>query len=342
MFKDLEIKKPLEELKDEINDAVDYSKFIVSHESINKTVQSYYNGDIHTGYKIGIPCFDKHFVCKEKSLYALTGKKGKGKTTINKIIQIMQSVVNDLVWVVAFQENNDWSNKIEYLQYFLGGFAKDIEKENPKLYKLASDWIDKHFYFLDVESIKEALETTEYLISTGINVHAVLLDPINSFESGYKDSGNSFTDTVYTAKKVMRWAHKNVSVYVSQHPNIKAQREKESVTPFDAELGTYNNRADFTWVVNRGNETSLNEIGVWNVREKLTGGSPTSVDEPLYIEWFPTKINIIKGSERYENVIQYLVRKHRPIDYDFEYLPESKEVLPNIEPIDAFPEDIPF
>lgn len=339
-----DLKTPIEEFEDnKFEEQLDYSKFIVTPESINETVQNYYDDKIHTGFKIGIPCFDDHFVCKEKSLYALTGKKGKGKTTINKIIQLMQSIVNDLVWVVAFQENSDWGNKIEYMQYLLGGFSKEIIKENPELHQKASDWIDDHFIFLDVEDIETATKVTEYLISTGINVHALLLDPVNSFESGFKDTNNSFSDTVFTAKKIMRWSHKNISVYVSQHPTMKAQRDKDNITPFDAEFGAWNNKADFTWTINRGDETSENQIGIWNVREKLTGGNPTTADDPLIIEWFPTKVNIKKGSENFENTIQYLVRKHNPLNFDHEYLPETKEILPKIKPQDAFFEnDTPF
>lgn len=330
----------------EVKDDFDYKKHIVNPDSINKQVNDFLSGKIHKGYGIGIPCFDNHFVCKEKSLYALTGKKGKGKTTINKIIQLMQSIVNDLIWVVAFQENSDWGNKIEYIQYLLGDFAKDIEKNKPKLYKKASEWIDKHFIFLDVETIEQAIKVTECLVNDGIKVHALLLDPVNSFEFGYKDTGNMFQDGVYSSKKVLRWVKKNTSIYVSQHPTIRAQREKEIVTPFDAEFGFWNNKAHFTWCINRQDNTSNNEISVWNVREKLTGGSPTDSEEPLIIEWFPTKINIKKGDDTYENVIQYLIIKHNPLNYNHESLPEFKEEKPiqNASLKDAFGDvdDVPF
>ena len=228
---------------EEPKEVFDYKKHIVDSSKINVDVERYYSGKIPSGYKIGIECFDEHFVCKEKSLYALTGKKGKGKTTINKIIQLMQSIVNDLVWIVAFQENSDWGNKVEYLQYLLGDYSRDVKRDNPELHKKASDWLDNHFIFLDVENIETAIKVTECLIKEGKKIHALLLDPVNSFEFGYKDTGNTFQDGVYSSKKVLRWCKKNLSVYVSQHPNIRAQREKESVSPFDAEYGFWNNKA---------------------------------------------------------------------------------------------------
>ena len=343
-----DIESPVELIENELND-FDYKKHIVNPKIINDTVIDFFEGRVSTGYKIGIPCFDKHFVCKEKSLYALTGKKGMGKTTINKIIQVMQSIVNDLIWVVAFQENSDWGNKIEYIQYLLGDFAADVKEKNPELYQKASDWIDAHFIFLDVETIEEAIKVTECLVNDGVDVHAILLDPVNSFEFGYRDSGNTFADGVYSSKKVLRWVKKNISIYVSQHPTIGAQRDKEVVTPFDAEFGFWNNKAHFTWAINRQPQTSNNEIGIWNVREKLTGGNPTDADEPLIIEWFPTTINIKKGNEEYKNVIQYLLRKHNPLNYNHEPLDdiqEFKEEKQQIKPVslsDAFGEDnVPF
>ncbi|WP_166387728.1 hypothetical protein [Polaribacter sp. 11A2H] len=315
-----------EDFKDDFN----YKNHIVNSNSINENVEKFYKGEIQKGFEIGIPCFDKHFVCKEKSLYALTGRKGDGKTTIYKIIQLMQSIVNNLVWVVAFQENSDWSSKVEYLQYFLGDFAIDIKKSNPKLHKMASDWIDQHFIFLDVETIEEAIKVTECLIKDGVNAHGLFLDPVNSFEFGYKDTGNTYNDGVYSSKKVLRWCKKNISIHVSQHPNMTAARNNDKeIYPIDAEFGFWNNKAHFTWTVNRS-EQNNNVISVHNVREKLTGGSSTKSHEDLIIEWFPTKINISKGNEVYENVIQYLVRKHNPLNYDYDYLPETKEIINTI------------
>ena len=327
-----------EELKniqpDETND---YSKYIVNPESINKTVKRFFNGEIKRGYEIGISCFDQHFVCKENELYALTGKKGGGKTTINQSIQIMQSIVNDLIWVVAFQENSDWGQKLNYLNYFFGENAKEVEKNNPEYYKQVSDWIDEHFIFLDVEDIKTALEVTKYLINKGINVHALVLDPVNSFQSGFQNTGNGYADGVETARKVLRFTEKFCTVYISQHPNITAQRNKDKIiTSYDAEGGWWLNKASFTWVIHREKDTNLNHIIVEDVRNKHTGGSRTSEEDQLIIDWNVTKINILRGSERYENVIQYLLRKHNPLNVDYEYLPETKEILPNQSVNDAF------
>ena len=247
----------------------------------------------------------------------------------------MQSIVNGLIWVVAFKENSDWGSKIEYVQYLLDGYAKDIETSNPQLYKKASDWIDRHFIFLDVENIELAIKVTDGLIKNGVNVHALLVDPVNSFSFGYKDTGNIYQDGVYSSKIIQDWVMKNVSIYVSQHPTIKAQREKDMVSPFDAEHGFWNNKADFTWTVNRTQGSNENIIGIHNVREKLTGGQPTDSDEPLIIEWFPTRVNIIKAHQRHDNAIQELMRIHNPLDMK-EGFYKKQQIIPKLDLDEAF------
>jgi hypothetical protein len=308
----------------------DYKKYVVSADSINNEINNFFSGNIKKGYTIGIPEFDKHFVCKENELYALTGRKGEVKTTISQAIQIMHSIVNDLVWVVAFQENADWGTKINYMNYLLAEHPKDVERNNPALYKKASDWIDKHFIFLDVEDIKTAVDTTKALIDNGIKVHALVLDPVNSFKSGYQDTGNGYSDGVETARAVLKFTADYCTVYVSQHPNMSAQRLDRVLTPYDAEGGWWNNKASYTWILHRQKDSNFNNLIVYNVRNKHTGGSPTKDENNLIIDWNVTKINIFMemGGMRHENVIQKLVKKHNPLKLDDVYANEPEQLPP--------------
>ena len=333
----------LKQTPEEPKELIEYDKYIVNPDSVNNNVKAFYNGEIPKGYGIGIPCFDEYFVCKRNELYALTGKKGEGKTTIQMAIQIMQSVVNDLVWVCCYQENKDYSQKINYLDYLLGESSKDVEVNNPKLHNLASEWLDSHFIFLKVEDISTALEVTKHIISKGINVHALVLDPINSFVSGFPSVGSGYENGVESARRVQRFCEEYCSVYVSQHPTMTAQRADKPVSSYDAEGGWWNNKADTTFTINREKGTSLNDIGVENVRTKHTGGKRTDPDNPLIIHWRMAVIDIIQGGNKHINVIQYLIRKHNPLNYDHEYLPETKEII-TATPEEAFePTDgVPF
>jgi len=332
-------------LKDAEEDVQDYSKFLVDNKDVNNDLNDFVDGRIEHGYTLGISCFDEYYVAKKFEFYGIVGKKGRGKTTINQAIQVAHSVANGLIWVVAFQENSAWSMKLNYLNYLLCDFAKDVKKNNYPLYKKALKWVEEHFIFLKVETIKEALETTQYLIEEkDIDVHAVFLDPINSFDSGYYNSGNSYQDMVDTSKKILRHSKDVCSVHVSQHPTMSGQRQEEDVNSFQAEGGAILNKASFTYAINRDSGSSNNRISVDNVRNRHTGGNETSADNPVILNWSPTKIglgNLVEGVKE-ENIIDKLKRIYNPLNEDFGE--KEPETLPTIDVQEAFGnvEDLPF
>ncbi len=332
-------------LKDAEEDVQDYSKFLVDNKDVNNDLNDFVDGRIEHGYTLGISCFDEYYVAKKFEFYGIVGKKGRGKTTINQAIQVAHSVANDLIWVVAFQENSAWSMKLNYLNYLLCDFAKDVKKNNLPLYKKALKWVEEHFIFLKVETIKEALETTQYLIEEkDIDVHAVFLDPINSFDSGYYNSGNSYRDMVDTSKKILRHSKDVCSVHVSQHPTMSGQRQEEDVNSFQAEGGAILNKASFTYAINRDSGSSNNRISVDNVRNRHTGGNETSADNPVILNWSPTKIglgNLIEGVKE-QNIIHELKKIYNPLNEDFGE--KEPETLPTIDVQEAFGnvEDLPF
>ena len=332
-------------LKDAEEDVQDYSKFLVDNKDVNNDLNDFVDGRIEHGYTLGISCFDEYYVAKKFEFYGIVGKKGRGKTTINQAIQVAHSVANDLIWVVAFQENSAWSMKLNYLNYLLCDFAKDVKKNNYPVYKKALKWVEEHFIFLKVETIKEALETTQYLIEEkDIDVHAVFLDPINSFDSGYYNSGNSYQDMVDTSKKILRHSKDVCSVHVSQHPTMSGQRQEEDVNSFQAEGGAILNKASFTYAINRDSGSSNNRISVDNVRNRHTGGNETSADNPVILNWSPTKIglgNLIEGVKE-QNIIHELKKIYNPLNEDFGE--KEPETLPTIDVQEAFGnvEDLPF
>lgn len=332
-------------LKEAQEETEDYSKFLVDNKEVNEDLNDFVDGKIEHGYTLGISCFDEYYVAKKFEFYGIVGKKGRGKTTINQAIQVAHSVANNLIWVVAFQENSAWSMKLNYLNYVLCDFAKDVKKNNYPLYKKALKWVEEHFIFLKVETIKEALETTQYLIEEkDIDIHAVFLDPINSFDSGYYNSGNSYQDMVDTSKKILRHSKEVCSVHVSQHPTMSGQRQEEDVNSFQAEGGAILNKASFTYAINRDSGSSDNRISVDNVRNRHTGGNETPADNPIILNWTPTKIslgNLIEGIKE-KNIINELKRFYNPFKEDFEE--KQPETLPTIEVKEAFEnvKDIPF
>lgn len=318
----------------EQEEVFDFENFIVDPKVINSDMGDFLSGKIPKGFTTGIHALDSHFVFKKNEFYILTGKKGAGKTTINIAIQLMGSIVNDLVWVVAFQENSEWSMKLNYMNYFFGDYSNNVKRNDLKHYNLVSDWIDQHFIFIEVDSIKMALNVTKHIIiEKGIDVHAVLLDPINTFRNGWQDTGNGYADGLLAAMEVLKFTKKFCSVHISQHPNMTAQRQEGAVTSYQGEGGWFLNKASFTYVIHREKGTNENHLIVENVRNKHTGGGETDTDNPVILEWSPNCINIVylNGLNREQNVIQKLISKYNPLKVE-------QENLPLIAPEDAFEE----
>jgi energy-coupling factor transporter ATP-binding protein EcfA2 len=328
----------------EVEKEFNYKDYIVSSDKVNNDVEEFLSGKIPKGYKIGVEALDNHFVCKNNEFYVLTGKKGRGKTTVNQALQIPQSIVNGLIWVVAFKENSEWSAKLNYMNYALCEFASDVKKKDLSLYNKVSDWIDEHFIFIDVDDIKTALDVTQKIIESGKNVHAVVLDPINSFKNGWQDTGNGFSDGSVAAINILNFTKKFCSVHISQHPVMSAQRQQGRVTSYQGEGGWFLNKASFTWVIDRESGSSENQIIVENVRNKHTGGGETDNENPVVLHWSPTKIDISyqDQSMREENIIAKLVRKYNPFKLEDNSFFEEEKQLPKITPQEAFKDEIPF
>ncbi len=330
---DLDTPKVVEPLDD-----FDYKKHIVSNDEINKEVEDIVLGKIKKGFGIGFPVLDNHIVAKSNEFFALVGKKGRGKTTIQQILQLMWSIVNNLIWVVAYQENDDSDSKLNYLGYLLCDNPKSVKRNNPELYYKAMNWLDKYFIFINVRSIKTATDVVKGLKKDGVNVHGLVIDPVNSFRNGWSDTGNKYMDGEIAATELLFFSKEVCSIHLSQHPNMAGQRSNEDINSFHAEGGWFLNKASFTYAINRDNGSNENRISVDNVRKKRTGGGETSSDNPIKLHFSPSKIDLeIEGSHYVENVILELKKKHNPLGEKL-----SLDPLPTVNPSDAFelPNDI--
>lgn len=324
------------------NEKFDYKKHIADKNKVNKKLEDYVTGRIKRGYGIKLDILDDVIVCKKNEMFACVGKKGRGKTTIQLIFFLMWAMMHDLKFVLCLQENDDALAQKDLLGYLLGGKPSDVYKNNFDLYNKAVNWINNHFYFLeDIDDFKQATEVTKGLISSGVKIQALFLDPVNTIDSGWYNTGNTYLDDKKTAKKILKFSQKVCSVFLSQHPTMSSQRSQEDVNSYSAEGGHYLNKADFTWHINRDSGSNINRIGVDNVRNKYTGGGVTHPDEPLSLEWFPYKINIQNRGVREDNVIQKIRKRFNPLKENLDKLiKEEQDTLPTVNPDDAF--DVPI
>lgn len=329
-------------------DVIDYKKHIVNNDLENERLSDYINGRIPRGYKTGFNALDDVIVCKINEMMACVGKKGMGKTTIEEILLLLWAVSNDLNFCLCLQENDTALEKQNLLGYLLGQNVNEVYKKNKNLYLRALKWIDEHFIFLECDTFKEITETVEYIIKNGKKIHGVFCDPVNSIESGWYETGNTYLDDKKTAAKLLKFSKKVCTIFLSQHPTITMQRSNEDVNSYSAEGGHFLNKSHFTWAINRDHKgTNENRISVDNVRNKYTGGSITDPLNPLILMWHPYKIDIINNYYgKVEDIVRKLVKKHNPFNEIFiDELPNKIENI-KLNTQEAFDlknnNDIPF
>ena len=292
---------------------IDAEKRVASSESINKQTRDFLEGRIELGMKTGIPVLDRHFVFKKNEFYLLTGSKGYGKSTIHQTLLLMGAISNGLKFMTSFKENSDWSMNLNLMNYLVGGWSKDYLQTNPKMYSVMEAWAAEHFMYVDADTIDELTETAEaYIEDKGVDIFAILADPINSYTS--KSSKNSYDVGTDNANKLLKFSMKTASVMISQHPNLSAQRTGDLISSTDGQGGQYYSKASMAYVIHREKGSSANELHIENVRTKATGGEQTDPENPIIINWSPTKIGVsyLDGSERIDDVFKYLIDKHKP------------------------------
>lgn len=335
-------------IEDEVNkkEEFDYNKYISDPLKVNDKLKKYVTGNIPKGYGIDLPVLDNVIVCKINEMYGCTGKKGRGKTTIQEILFLMWAMVNNLNFVLCLQENDNSLSKMSMLGYVLGCSPNEVLKSNPNLYDKAVNWLDERFMYLeDIDTLKEATDVTECIIKNGKKINALFCDPVNTFDSGWFDSGNSHKDDKKTAKKMLNFSQKVCSVFLSQHPTMSGQRSEEDANSYSAEGGYFLNKADFTWAINRDNGDNVNRVSVDNIRNKYTGGGVTHKDSPLLLYWHPYRVDLSQDGVSEEDVIQRIRRKYNPLNEVFEDNVFSNENIPTVSVSDAFgtdEEDVPF
>ena len=331
--------------EDDEKNGFNYKNFILEKEKLNLKLNGYIDGTIKKGLGINLPLLDNVIVCKTNEMLACVGKKGRGKTTIQEILFLMWAMVHNVNFVLCLQENDAALEKKNILGYLLGENPKDVKNKDKKLYDKAVEWLDKRIIYLtDIDSFKDATKVVESIIMEGKPIQALFCDPVNTIDSGWFDTGNSFKDDKKTAKKLLKFSQKVCSLFLSQHPTMAGQRSDEDVNSYSAEGGHYLNKSDLTWAINRDNGSNINRISVDNVRNKYTGGGVTHKDTPLLLHWHPYKIGLEHEGVIEDNVIQKIRRKYNPLNEVFtEVFEEEKEII-TVSPDDAFgkDEDVPF
>ena len=212
-----------------------------------------------------IPILDKHFKRRRRELTLLTGIGNYGKGIWNKYLMLLRAIKFDEKWAVFAPEDNpaeEFYN--ELAEMMLGGtidpkFRKGISEAK---FEWAYDFISKHFFFIDPQTISP---TPDYIKEKFLElivkekIDGCVIDPFNQMANDYSKTGGRDDKYLETfLSDVLRFAQiNNVFMDIVSHPKqLHKNGDKNYPTPdvFDLAGGAmWNNKADNIMVYHRPN-----------------------------------------------------------------------------------------
>lgn len=270
------------------NSIIETEKLIVSSNYGWDILGDFYDGKIKPALITGIPFFDKHYPSRPNELRTLTGAKGRGKTSITLGLAVLFHVVGNIKYIIACLENPVERAKESLFQYLSGVSAMRMRRDNPELFLKYTKYIDNNFIFINVYTIEQVLNVSEYLINKEPNRDwEIIIDPVNKLMAGYGYHGAvDYKSGMEIARKLTDFSLNVCSIHLNTHLIMSSQREKGSTKySSGSESSWFISAASMTATIDRTQGTSDNVINVDNIRDRHKGGCETDIENPLIIKW---------------------------------------------------------
>jgi hypothetical protein len=266
-------------------------------------------GKVKEGLKFGQWNLDQHLRFKRGNFNVVLGHANVGKTSVMLYLMLLQTIVNDVKWLVFSSENTPVSIAKKLSEFFLG---KPINKIDEDEFQMALDLVQRYFIIIDSD---KKMYTYKDLIEEATDIYheegfdGFLIDPYNSLvkdKEMFKTLGGHEYD--YEVSTHFRnWAKQHdVSIWLNAHAVTNALRMKHSagheyaghpMPPSAADIeggGKFVNRADDFVVIHRyiqhPTEWMYNQVHIRKVKEVETGGRPTPLDEPVRFRSIPNNV----------------------------------------------------
>jgi len=296
---------PIKEMMEEKNKAEREMKindgdmsFISSDDEDFRWINDFAEGRIKMGLDTGVDILDEHFRFK-KNFTVINGHSNIGKTTFATYLQTASSMRHGWKWLMYTSENKTASQKMKLMTFAMGRPIRDMSYQERKR---AFEWVNEHFTFIDnksVYSFSDILIFAEKLMKNQ-PLDGLFIDPYNSLR---RDLGTNINlgpheyDYEATSEMLTFSNAKNIAVWLNTHAVTEAQRMKGDdglpIAPFAEQTeggGKFVNRADDFLTFHRKiqhpehDRRRTVEFHVRKIRETETGGTPTSIDEPILFE----------------------------------------------------------
>ena len=272
-------------------------KGVYSAKSYIQDVQDIFAKGVGSGESTGIASIDDLFTIAEGQLSVVTGVPSSGKSEF--VDQIMVNLAQNCRWkfAVASFENPPHFHIAKLSEKIVGKafFEGEAERMTNKELTDCSNFIDKHFVFLDsrdgaVSTIDSIIDRAKQAVMR-LGIRGVVIDPYNYIEKNTQSDESQSISSMLTKVTAFAKAH-GVHVWVIAHPAKMYPREDGSM-PIPTGMSISGSaawfaKADLGVTVHRvGDDT---EIHCWKSRFKWIGKQgavPLAYDKSTgrYSEW---------------------------------------------------------
>ena len=269
--------------------------FVSSDDEDFRWITDFAEGKIPAGLDTGSEFLDKYW--RYKSNYTIiNGHSNVGKTTFALYLIVNSAVRHNWKWIIYSSENRTASIKMKLMSFCAN---KDIKDMSYAERKISYEWVSEHFTLISNKQVYSYYDLIVFgeklLAKDGFNGY--FIDPYNSLRIDMSErSGLSTHEYHYEASsEFLTFANKHqIAVWLNMHAVTEAQRRKGAdglpVAPFAEDTeggGKHVNRSDDFLTFHRKVQAQdpldrrTIEFHVRKVRETESGGTPTSVDDPI-------------------------------------------------------------
>ena len=282
---------------------------IIDRNTIKDEILAIKNGSVVQGLRIGIPEIDEFYRLKlGGSLDIFAGHDGVGKTTFCVYLMTLFAQKYDLKFVIWSSENTAGSISQKIVEYKMG---KPIDTATEIEIEQAIDWTYEHFKIIKVEELCTYKDVLEQILGVhnALPMAAAFIDPYNSLAKPKEDmkayGAHELDYMIASEMRLFAEKHK-ITLMVSMHGVTESSRKVHPVTHpmagFPMPLSysqveggvKWANRCSSFNTIHRyfqsKDKWNVMELHVLKVKEYVTGGRPTSLDDPIRLKMLPNNV----------------------------------------------------
>lgn len=256
---------------------------VFSMDELYEDVERYYNEGYPVGIKVGIPNFDDYLSFMLGQFTTITGIPGSGKSEFTDYIMAEAAKNHDWSFGVCSFENQPSSLHVtKIMEKYIGkSFSKrfnDDDRINPTELIDAKNFIQTHFYFINISKVDVTLDgilakAKELILRRGIK--GLVIDPWNYIE--HKNSKGQ-TETQYISdclSKIKAFcATHNIHIFMVAHPTkmpkINGKYEVPTMYHISGSAHFFN-KTDNGICVNRNYDNNTVDVYIQKVRFSWLG-----------------------------------------------------------------------